>query len=116
MNWTPGTPTLETRGSRSVALGQKGMVATSQPLASVAGLDVLRQGGNAVDAAITAAAVLTVVEPTMTGVGGDLFALLHAGGDGRTHGLNASGRTPAAASLEAAASSSSAVSLSSCAS
>ncbi len=101
MNWTPGTPTLETRGSRSVALGQKGMVATSQPLASVAGLDVLRQGGNAVDAAITAAAVLTVVEPTMTGVGGDLFALLHAGGDGRTHGLNASGRTPAAASLEA---------------
>jgi gamma-glutamyltranspeptidase/glutathione hydrolase len=97
---TPGAPSLETRGSRSVALGQKGMVATSQPQASVAGLDVLRQGGNAIDAAVTAAAVLTVVEPSMTGIGGDLFALVHAGDDGRTHGLNASGRTPAAASVD----------------
>ncbi len=98
---TPGAPSLDSRGSRSVALGQRGMIATSQPLASIAGLDVLKGGGNAIDAAVTAAAVLTVVEPTMTGIGGDLFALLHAGADDTTHGLNASGRTPSAASVDA---------------
>ncbi|MGE0362328.1 MAG: gamma-glutamyltransferase [Vicinamibacterales bacterium] len=76
------------------------MIATSQPLASAAGLQVLQGGGNAVDAAVTAAAVLAVVEPSMNGIGGDLFALVHDPGTGRIHGLDASGRAPAAATLE----------------
>jgi gamma-glutamyltranspeptidase / glutathione hydrolase len=81
------------RGTRSAAMGRRGMVATSQPLASAAGLGVLHGGGNAVDAAVTAAAVLAVVEPTMTGVGGDLFALVFDAKRGELRGLNASGRT-----------------------
>ena len=96
----PGAPTTTSRASRSVALGRTGLIATSQPLASAAGLEVFRNGGNAVDAAVTAAAVLSVVEPTMTGVGGDLFAIVHDAATGRTRGLNASGRSPHAASLE----------------
>ena len=85
-------------------MGRRGMIATSQPLASAAGLRVLQSGGNAIDAAVTAAALLAVVEPTMNGVGGDLFAIVH---DGRTRtlsGLNASGRSPYAATPEAFAS------------
>lgn len=69
------------------------VVATSQPLASQAGLAVLQQGGNAIDAAVTAAAVLSVVEPYMTGIGGDMFAILWSAGDGRLIGLNGSGRS-----------------------
>ncbi len=88
------------RGTRSVAMGRRGMIATSQPLASSAGLDVLRRGGNAVDAAVTAAAVLSVVEPAMTGIGGDLFAIVHDGRTGRLDGLNASGRTGRAAACD----------------
>jgi len=88
------------RGTRSVAMGRRGMIATSQPLASSAGLDVLRRGGNAVDAAVVAAAVLAVVEPAMTGVGGDLFAIVCDGPAGRLHGLNASGRTGRAATCD----------------
>lgn len=70
-----------------------GVVATSQPLAAQAGLAILQQGGNAVDAALAAATTLTVVEPTSNGIGGDAFALIW---DGRQlHGLNGSGRAPA---------------------
>jgi gamma-glutamyltranspeptidase/glutathione hydrolase len=73
------------------------IVATSQPLAAQAGLQMLEQGGNAVDAAIAAAATLTVVEPTSNGIGSDAFALLFT--QGKLYGLNASGRSPAALSL-----------------
>jgi gamma-glutamyltranspeptidase/glutathione hydrolase len=90
------------RGTRSMSLAQRGMIATSQPLASSAGLDVLRRGGNAVDAAVTAAAVLAVIEPTMTGIGGDLFAIV-CEPDGRLRGLNASGPTGRTSSCDALA-------------
>jgi gamma-glutamyltranspeptidase/glutathione hydrolase len=70
-----------------------GIIATSQPLASEAGLAVLKDGGNAVDAAVTAAAVLAVVEPHMTGIGGDAFAILWSADEGRLVALNASGRS-----------------------
>jgi gamma-glutamyltranspeptidase/glutathione hydrolase len=68
------------------------MIATSQPLATAAGLAVLQAGGNAIDAAVTAAAVLNVTEPHMTGIGGDMFAIVWSARDGRLYGLNASGR------------------------
>ena len=78
---------------RMPVLAPHGVVATSEPLAAQAGLWMLRQGGNAVDAALAAAIALTVVEPTSNGIGGDAFALVW---DGRTlHGLNGSGRAPA---------------------
>lgn len=77
---------------RMVVFGKRGMVATSQPLAAQAGLQMLQKGGNAVDAAIATAACLTVVEPTSNGIGGDAFALVWA--RGRLHGLNSSGPAP----------------------
>ncbi len=87
-------------GLRQPIYASQGMVATSQPLAAQAGLTVLQQGGNAVDAAIATAITLTVVEPGSCSIGGDAFALVW---DGRKlHGLNGSGRSPAALTLEAA--------------
>ena len=77
---------------RKVVYGKKGMVCTSQPLAAQAGLDILKQGGNAIDAAIATAACLTVVEPTSNGLGSDAFALIWK--DGKLLGLNASGKSP----------------------
>ena len=74
------------------------MVATSQPLAAQAGLRMLLKGGNAVDAAVATAIALTVVEPTMNGIGGDAFAIVWDGKE--LHGLNASGRSPAAWEFE----------------
>jgi gamma-glutamyltranspeptidase / glutathione hydrolase len=82
----------------------RGAVATSSPQAAQAGLAVLRDGGNAVDAAVAATAVLGVVEPMMTGVGGDLFALLWSEDTGTVTAFNGSGRSPARASLAALAS------------
>ncbi len=80
---------------RNVVYSQKGMVATGgQPLAAQAGLEILRQGGNAVDAAVATAACLTVVEPTGTGIGGDAFCLAWI--KGKLYGLNASGPAPQA--------------------
>jgi len=84
---------------RVVTYAKRGMVATSQPLAAEAGLNVLRRGGNAIDAAIATAACLTVVEPTSNGIGSDAFALVWH--KGHLHGLNASGGAPAAISIEA---------------
>jgi gamma-glutamyltranspeptidase/glutathione hydrolase len=75
------------------------MVATSQPLAAVAGLRILMDGGTAVDAAVSAAAALNVVEPESTGLGGDLFALVWNQAEKKVSALNASGRAPAAASV-----------------
>ncbi|MDD2218030.1 MAG: gamma-glutamyltransferase [Eubacteriales bacterium] len=77
---------------RNVVYGKKGMVATSQPLAAQAGLEILKKGGNAIDAAVATAACLTVVEPTSNGIGGDLFALVWS--EGKLHGLNSSGPAP----------------------
>jgi gamma-glutamyltranspeptidase/glutathione hydrolase len=87
---------------RSAVLARHGVVATSQPLAAVAGLRVLLEGGNAADAAVTTAAMLNVVEPMSTGIGGDCFALIHEASTGQVTALNGSGRAPAAFSLEEA--------------
>ena len=83
---------------RSVVMAPQGAVATSQPLAAQAGLRTLLAGGNAVDAAVATAAVLNVVEPVSTGIGGDMFALIWDGR--RLHSLNGSGRAPAALTLD----------------
>jgi len=84
--------------ARNVIYARNGMVATSQPLAAQAGLDILKKGGNAIDAAIATAACLTVVEPTSNGIGGDAFALIWAKGE--LHGLNSSGAAPKAISID----------------
>jgi gamma-glutamyltranspeptidase/glutathione hydrolase len=81
-------------------MARNGLIATSQPLASAAGLRVLQEGGNAIDAAVTAAAVLSVVEPTMNGIGGDLFAIVYDAKTKTVRALNASGRAAAAATLD----------------
>ena len=83
---------------RNVVYGRQGMIATSQPLAAEAGLDILKIGGNAIDAAIATAACLTVVEPTSNGIGSDCFALVWV--DGKLHGLNGSGQAPQTLSIE----------------
>ena len=78
-------------------MGKRGAIATSQPLAALAGMEMLWQGGNAVDAAVATAIALTVVEPTSNGIGSDAFALVW---DGKLHGLNASGRSAQALTME----------------
>ncbi|HFB06925.1 MAG TPA: gamma-glutamyltransferase, partial [Chloroflexi bacterium] len=81
-------------------MSSRGIVATSQPLAAQAGASMLSQGGNAVDAAIATAAALNVVEPMMTGLGGDAFALVYLSGSNQLKALNASGRAPYETSLD----------------
>jgi gamma-glutamyltranspeptidase/glutathione hydrolase len=85
---------------RSNVRGRNGVVATTQPLAAMAGLRTLLNGGNAIDAAVATAATLNVVEPMSTGIGGDLFALVKIGGDPKIKALNASGRAGNATSLQ----------------
>ncbi len=84
---------------RNCVYARNGMVATSQPLAAQAGLDILKKGGNAIDAAIATAACLTVVEPTSNGIGSDAFAIVWFKGE--LHGLNASGYAPKDISIDA---------------
>jgi gamma-glutamyltranspeptidase / glutathione hydrolase len=86
--------------TRSEVIARNGMAATSQPLATQVALDILKKGGNAIDAAIAANAVLGVVEPTGSGIGGDLFALIWSAEKGKLYGLNASGRSPRSLKLE----------------
>jgi len=82
------------QAGRSAARASHAMVASSQPLASQTGLDVLKRGGNAVDAAIAMAAVLNVTEPNMTGIGGDAFMMIYSSKTKKIEALNASGRAP----------------------
>ncbi|MCZ2257563.1 gamma-glutamyltransferase family protein [Sporosarcina sp. G11-34] len=84
---------------RHTTFAKNGMVATSQPLAAQAGIEIMRRGGNAIDAAIATAAALTVVEPTSNGIGGDAFALVWV--NDKLHGLNASGPAPEALTIDA---------------
>lgn len=86
--------------TRSEVIAPHGMVATSQPLATQIGLDVLKRGGTAVDAAIAANAALGLMEPTGSGVGGDLFAIVWDQKSGKLHGYNGSGRSPRALTLQ----------------
>jgi gamma-glutamyltranspeptidase/glutathione hydrolase len=85
---------------RSMVISQSGIVATESPLASKAGAAILERGGNAVDAAIAAHAVMTVVAPVWNGIGGDLFAIVYDAKSGKSYGLNASGWAPAGQSIE----------------
>ncbi|MFA7550639.1 MAG: gamma-glutamyltransferase family protein [Sedimentibacter sp.] len=96
MNYNPAEYKYASR--RNVLYGYNGMVATSQPLAAQAGLEILKKGGNAVDAAIATAACLTVVEPTSNGLGSDAFAIVWF--NNKLHGLNASGYSPYSISIE----------------
>lgn len=86
---------------RSVVMGRRGMAASSQPLVVEAAIHTLQTGGNDIDAAVAATAVLGVVEPMSTGLGGDCFALIHLANENRLIALNASGRAPRLASAEA---------------
>ena len=92
--------TGRTFATRSEVIAANGMAATSQPLATQVAIDILQAGGSAVDAAIAANALLGLVEPTGCGIGGDLFAIVWDPKEKRLHGLNGSGRSPAAMTLE----------------
>ena len=92
--------TGKTFATRSEVIASHAMAATSQPLATQVALDIMKNGGSAVDAAIAANACLGLMEPTGNGIGGDLFAIVWDAESGKLHGLNASGRSPANLSLE----------------
>ena len=92
--------TGEMFSTRSEVISQNGMVATSHPLASQIGIDILQNGGNAIDAAIAANSALGLMEPTGNGIGGDLFAIVWIEKEKKLYGLNASGRSPENLTLE----------------
>jgi gamma-glutamyltranspeptidase/glutathione hydrolase len=92
--------TLPFNSRRSPVYGRNGIVATSQPFATAAGLEILGKGGNAADAAVAAAAALNVTEPTSTGIGGDMFALFYSADTQQVTALNGSGRAPSNLTLE----------------
>src|SRR6516225_11117396 len=85
---------------RSTVHSQNAMVATSHPLAALAAIEVLREGGTAADAAVAGSLLLGVIEPQSTGIGGDCFALIQPRGEGKITAFNGSGRAPKAASVE----------------
>ncbi|MCI0700645.1 MAG: gamma-glutamyltransferase [Planctomycetia bacterium] len=87
------------KAGRSVTVANNGIVATSHPLAAQVGLDVLKKGGNAVDAAIATSAAMGLMEPTSCGIGGDLYAIVYDAKTKKLYGLNASGRAPGKATL-----------------
>lgn len=91
---------FEFKSKRSAVYGTNGMVASSQPLATAAGVEILRKGGNAASAAIAVAAALNVTEPTSTGLGGDVFVLYYSQENNQVYALNGSGRAPFDLSLE----------------
>jgi len=92
------TPTFPSR--RSPVYSRRGIVSTSQPLATAAGIEILSKGGNAADAAVAAAAALNVTEPTSTGIGGDMFALYFDAQTKQVTALNGSGRAPSALTID----------------
>ena len=92
--------TFNTSAQRSVVMAPRAMTASSHPLATLAGQRAMAKGGNAVDAAVAMVSTLNVVEPHSVGIGGDAFALIHLAKENRLIGLNASGRAPAAATLD----------------
>lgn len=94
----PAAPAF--KAGRSVTLAQNGMVATSHPLAAQVGLDILKKGGNAIDAAIATNAAMGLMEPTSCGIGGDLYAIVWDAKTKTLHGLNASGRAPGKATVK----------------
>jgi len=100
---SPPVTSPATRSGRSTVYAPHGVAATSQPLATTTALRILQDGGNAIDAAVAAAAVLNVTEPHMTGMGGDMFAIFWSAEEGRLVGLDASGRSGSKVDVEALA-------------
>jgi gamma-glutamyltranspeptidase / glutathione hydrolase len=100
MSLTIAAHTQSRTQGRSMVVSRGGIIATESPLASQAGAMILAQGGNAIDAAVAANAVVGVVEPMMNGMGGDLFAIVYEAKTGKLYGLNASGWAPAKLSIE----------------
>ena len=98
--WAADRITGKMFATRSEVIATHGMVATSQPLAAQIGIDILKKGGNAIDAAIAVNAALGLMEPTSCGIGGDLFAIVWINKEKKLYGLNASGPAPRAISLE----------------
>src|SRR5688500_8889410 len=88
------------KAGRSVTVAANGIVATSHPLAAQIGLDILKKGGNAVDAAIATSAAIGLMEPMSCGIGGDLFAIVWDAKTQKLYGLNACGRAPGKACCE----------------